>query len=187
MSDRTTTGERHDRLGLVIVYTGGGKGKTTAALGMALRAWGYGWKTLFVQFIKGTWKYGELEAARKLAPSIEIRPMGVGFVHIMGDNLPLEEHIEAAGRALDAAEEEIHSGTWDIVVLDEVNVAIHEKLMTVERVLEIIAGRPKQVTLVLTGRNAPDALLEAADLVTEMKEIKHPFQHGIEAQKGIDF
>ncbi len=187
MSDRTNAGEERGRRGLVIVYTGGGKGKTTAALGMALRAWGYGWKTLFVQFIKGTWEYGELEAARKLAPSIEIRPMGVGFVHIMGDTTPLEEHMEAAGGALDAAEEEINSGAWDIVVLDEVNVAIHEKLIPVERVMDVVAGRPEPVTIVMTGRYAPDELLEAADLVTEMKEIKHPFQKGMDAQKGIDF
>ena len=187
MSERPVEGEREERQGLVIVYTGGGKGKTTAALGVALRAWGYGWKTLFVQFIKGTWKYGELEAARKMGPSLEIRPMGVGFVHIMGDNLPLEEHIEAARKALGAAKEEIKSGAWDIVVLDEVNVAIYKKLLTVEEVLEVVAGRPEWMTLVMTGRNAPEALLEAADLVTEMREVKHPFQQGVEAQKGIDF
>jgi cob(I)alamin adenosyltransferase len=179
--------KRKKRKGLVIVYTGDGKGKTTAALGTAFRAWGRGWKTLFVQFIKGTWHYGELDAAEKLHPSIEIRPMGIGFVHIMGDNMPLEEHIKAANRALDIARDEMSSETWDIVVLDEVNVAIREKLIDVERVLEVISSKPEWMTLILTGRNAPDELIDAADLVTEMKEIKHPYQRGIKAQKGIDY
>lgn len=178
---------KSDRQGMVIVYTGRGKGKTTAALGVALRAWGYGWKTLFVQFIKGTWKYGELEAAEKLRPHLEIRPMGVGFVHIMGDQLPLEEHRTAARNALRMARDEIASGRWDIVVLDEVNVAIHEKLLTTDEVLEVVSARPEWVTLILTGRYARDEILDTADLVTEMVEIKHPFQKGIEAQKGIDY
>ncbi|OGF97769.1 MAG: cob(I)yrinic acid a,c-diamide adenosyltransferase [Candidatus Glassbacteria bacterium RBG_16_58_8] len=172
---------------MVIVYTGGGKGKTTAALGLALRAWGYGWKTLFVQFIKGTWHYGELEAARRLHPSVEIRPMGVGFVHIMGDQLPLEEHREAARKALSAVREEIASERWDIIVLDEINVAISERLLTAEEVLEVVSSRPAWMSLVLTGRNAPGPLVEAADLVTEMREVKHPFRQGIEAQQGIDY
>lgn len=172
---------------MILVYTGGGKGKTTSALGIALRAWGYGWKTLFVQFIKGTWKYGELEAAEKMKPHLEIRPMGVGFVHIMGDQLPIEEHRTAARNALEMARDEMTSGAWDIVVLDEVNVAIHEKLLTVEEVLKVVSARPEWMTLVLTGRYAREEIIEVADLVTEMVEIKHPFQAGIEAQKGIDF
>jgi len=172
---------------MVIVYTGDGKGKTTSALGISLRAYGYGWKTLFVQFIKGTWHYGEIDAATKLHPFIDIRPMGVGFVHIMGDNLPLEKHRQAARNALLTAMEEMTSGAWDIVVLDEVNVAIHKKLLTVEEVLDVIARKPGWMSLILTGRYAPEEIISAADLVTEMKELKHPFEKGVEAQKGIDF
>jgi cob(I)alamin adenosyltransferase len=172
---------------MVIVYTGDGKGKTTAALGMAFRAWGYGWKTLFIQFIKGTWHYGELESARKIHPFVEIRPKGVGFVHIMGDELPLDEHRDSARKALEEARKEITSGTWDIVVLDEINVAIREKLLTVEEVLGVISEKPGWMSLVLTGRNAPDEILGVADLVTEMRELKHPFQQGTEAQQGIDY
>jgi cob(I)alamin adenosyltransferase len=178
---------RDGRQGMVLVYTGDGKGKTTAALGVALRAWGYGWRTLFVQFIKGTWRYGELEAAAKLGPFIEIRPMGVGFVHIMGDRLPLEEHVKAARSALDIARAEIASGRWDIVVLDEVNVAIREKLLKVEEVLDVLSARPSWMHLVLTGRYAPPEIIDAADLVTEMVEVKHPFRKGVVAQRGIDF
>ena len=113
--------------------------------------------------------------------------MGVGFVHIMGDRLPLEEHRVAAGRALEMARNEMASGQWDIVVLDEVNVAVHEKLLTADQVLEVVSARPGWVTLILTGRYAPEEIVEAADLATEMKEIKHPFRKGLEAQEGIDY
>jgi cob(I)alamin adenosyltransferase len=179
--------EREDRKGLLIVFTGNGKGKTTASLGIALRASGYGWRTLFVQFIKGTWHYGELDAVAKLRPVVDIRPMGVGFVHIMGDTLPLEEHREAARKALHAVRDEMESGEWDVLVLDEINVAVKEKLLTVEEVLEVVSQRPDWMTLIMTGRYAPPEFVDVADLVTEMREIKHPFQQGIEAQKGIDF
>jgi len=189
LTDRSEKSEkaRESRRGMVIVYTGDGKGKTTSALGIALRAYGYGWKTLFVQFIKGTWHYGEMEAADRLHPFLEIRPMGAGFVHIMGDDLPLEDHRQAAREALRVAREEIASGMWDIVVLDEINIAIQKKLLTGEEVLDVIATKPEWMSLILTGRNAPDEIVAAADLVTEMKEVKHPFQKGIGAQKGIDF
>jgi cob(I)alamin adenosyltransferase len=170
-----------------MVYTGDGKGKTTAALGVALRASGHGWRTLFVQFIKGTWHCGELDGVEKLRPAVEIRPLGAGFVGIMGDDLPIEEHREAARRALREVEKEMASGAWDIVVLDEVNVAVKEGLLTVAEVLEVVRSRPDWLTVILTGRYAPDSFVEAADLVTEMREVRHPFRKGIEAQKGIDF
>ncbi len=187
MADRGASGSREERRGMVIVFTGDGKGKTTAALGVALRAWGYGWRTLFIQFIKGTWHYGEIDAVKRLGPGIEIRPMGVGFVHIMGDDLPLQEHVEAAGRALETARDEISSGEWDIVVLDEINVAVREKLLAESEVLKVIGERHPWTTIILTGRDAPCAFVEYSDLVTEMQEVKHPFQGGIEAQQGIDY
>ncbi len=177
---------RDERHGLLIVYTGNGKGKTTAALGMVVRAIGYDWRVLMVQFIKGDWMYGELEGYKKLSPNFELKRMGKGFVRIMGDKRPIEDHIEAAKTALKYAREEMEKD-YDIVILDEVNVAIREGLLTVDEVLEVVKNRPSYLTMILTGRNAADELIEAADLVTEMKEIKHPFQKGIKAQPGVDY
>ncbi|GAB4375188.1 MAG: cob(I)yrinic acid a,c-diamide adenosyltransferase [Calditrichia bacterium] len=177
---------RDQRKGLTIVYTGNGKGKTTAALGMAVRAVGYDWRILMVQFIKGDWMYGELEGYKRLQPNLELHRMGKGFVRIMGDKKPIEEHIAAAQKALKFAEKKMQED-YDILILDEVHVAIKEKLITTEDVLRIIRNRPPYLHLVLTGRNAPPEIIEAADLVTEMTEIKHPFQQGILAQPGIDY
>ncbi len=177
---------REERRGLTIVYTGNGKGKTTAALGMVVRAMGYDWKVLMVQFIKGDWMYGELEGYKKLAPNFELKRMGKGFVRIMGDKKPIEDHIEAAKTALKYAKDNM-SKDYDIIILDEVNVAIKEKLLTVDEVVDVIQSRPLYLNIVLTGRNAPDKIVELADLVTEMTEVKHPFQKGIMAQPGIDY
>jgi cob(I)alamin adenosyltransferase len=175
-----------DESGMVIVYTGHGKGKTTAALGLALRAMGHGYRVLIIQFLKGGFDYGELKAVERLKPGITIKPMGVGCMGILDDDKPVEDHKDAAGKALDESRRTVASGEYDIVVLDEINIAIHLKLITVDDLLRIIRERPDKITLVLTGRYADSRVIEAADLVTEMKEIKHPYQKGILSRKGID-
>lgn len=177
--------------GLVLVYTGDGKGKTSAALGNAFRALGHGMRVLVVQFYKGDWPitFGEVESA-KLHPRLEILQIGEGFVGIMGDKKPLEAHSAAARQALGTAKEKLFSGRYDVVVLDEVNYAVHHRgvrLIELSDVLEMIDKKPAPVHLILTGRGAAPEIITRADLVTEMKEIKHPFQKGVQAQKGIDF
>ena len=173
--------------GLLIVYTGDGKGKTTAALGMALRAVGYGWRVAIVQFVKGSWKYGELKGILRLAPEVELRVGGAGFVGILDDNKPIEDHRAAAKAAYDLALEKIISGQFRLVILDELNVAVDLALISPDELISLLDARPPELHLVITGRNAPAALVARADLVTEMREIKHPFRQGILAQKGIDF
>jgi cob(I)alamin adenosyltransferase len=174
-----------DRKGLVIVHTGNGKGKTTAALGLALRAVGQGVKVCMVQFIKGSWKYGELEAPKYL-PGFEIHPMGRGFVDL-GAKEPNPEDVALARQTLAAAREKVLSGKYGMVILDEVNYALGYGLVDVEDVLGLIRDKPPELHLVLTGRDARPEVIEAADLVTEMREIKHPFRQGIKAQRGVEF
>lgn len=172
--------------GLFMVYTGDGKGKTTATLGLALRAWGQGLKVLFIQFIKGDWQYGELKAAEKLAPNFEIRQLGKGFI-VKTDENSLEPHREAAQQALSAARREVAGGGYDLVILDEVLYALSYGLVELSDVLELIDSKPPGLHLVFTGRNAPPQITGRADLVTEIKEIKHPFHQGYPAQKGIEY
>ena len=173
--------------GLVIVYTGDGKGKTTAALGMALRAAGHKKKTLMVQFIKSFKDYGELKFVKKHDCGIWIKSIGKGYVKIKGDKFPFEEHVKTAKQALKFAKDKILSKEYDIVVLDEINIALDKKLLTLEEVIELIQQKPPSLHLVLTGRNAPKKLLQLADLVSEVKEMKHPYRRGILAQKGIEY
>ncbi len=173
--------------GLVIVYTGNGKGKTTAALGMALRAVGYNHKSCVIQMIKGSWPYGEMESAKRLEPELELIIAGKGFVGIIDDKSPREDHVKIAKEAIQISKEKIQSGNYNIVVLDEVNYAINLDLIDVNDVLELIKSKPENLNLVLTGNHAKNEIIEAADVVTEMKEIKHPFKSGIKAKKGIDF
>lgn len=173
--------------GLVIVYTGKGKGKTTAALGMALRALGHGFKVVMVQFIKGEWFYGELSSSSKLEPDFELVAAGKGFVGIIDDDKPKEDHVAAAKEALYISKEKIASGKYDIVILDEINYAVNLKLISVDDVLELIKIKPKRTTLVLTGNYANEKVIESADLVTEMREIKHPYKQGKKAKRGVDF
>jgi cob(I)alamin adenosyltransferase len=172
--------------GLILVNTGNGKGKTTAALGMGLRAWGQGMKVLVLQFIKGGWKYGELKAAEKMGPDFEIRQMGEGFIKGPEDQ-SLEEHRHAAAEALAAAKTEISSGKYDLIILDEILYAINYGLVTLSDALDLMVLKPDNLHLVLTGRNAPPEIIERADLVTEMREIKHHYTKGTPAQKGIEF
>jgi cob(I)alamin adenosyltransferase len=173
--------------GLVIVYTGNGKGKTTAALGLAMRAIGYEHKVCMLQFIKGSWHYGEMDSSKKLEPNFELIAIGKGFVGILDDNSPREEHEKYAAEALRICRERIFSGKYNVVILDEVNYAINLGLINVKEIVKIIEEKPSGLDLVLTGRDAREEIIELADLVTEMKEIKHPFKSGIKAKKGIDF
>ncbi len=173
--------------GLVIVYTGGGKGKTSAALGLVLRAVGYNHKVCMVQFVKGSWHYGELDSAKRLAPEFELITAGKGFVGILDDKSPLEEHVKAANDTLTISKEKIMSGKFDVVILDEINYAIQLELLKLDDVIDMIKSKPTELDLVLTGNHAAKEIIELADLVTEMKEIKHPFKSGIKAKKGIDF
>ena len=173
--------------GLIIVYTGGGKGKTSAALGLVLRAVGYNHKVCMVQFVKGSWHYGELDSAKRLAPEFELITAGKGFVGILDDKSPLEEHVKAANDTLTISKEKIMSGKFDVVILDEINYAIQLELLKLDDVIDMIRSKPAELDLVLTGNHAAKEVIELADLVTEMKEIKHPFKSGIKAKKGIDF
>lgn len=173
--------------GLVIVYTGDGKGKTTAALGMALRAAGHGKKILMVQFIKNFQNYGELKFVKKYKCGIQIKSLGKGYVRIKGDKYPFEEHVKAAKQALEFAKERILARKYDIVILDEINIALDKKLITTNEVIKLIQQKPPSLHLILTGRNAPKKLIQLADLVSEVKEVKHPYKKGILAQKGIEY
>jgi cob(I)alamin adenosyltransferase len=169
--------------GLVIVYTGNGKGKTTAALGLTLRAAGHGLKVCIIQFIKGAWRTGEALALARFAGQVELHTKGTGFTWTSDP----EQVAQAAAAGWQLAIEKVQSGRFDLVILDELTYLLQHQLLTEREVLALIAGRPPGLHLVVTGRAASAALLAAADLVTEMKEIKHPFQSGRQARKGIDF
>jgi cob(I)alamin adenosyltransferase len=173
--------------GLVIVYTGNGKGKTTAAMGLALRAAGYGKRVLVVQFVK-VWFTGEKGGFEHL-PNVEFIQAGKGFYKILGDKLPETEHVEAAKAALALAQEKIASGNYDVVVLDEIIGSVTGGLLPLEPVLALVDSKPPQLDLVLTGHKGKElpTLLERADLITEMVKIKHPYDSGILAKKTIDY
>jgi cob(I)alamin adenosyltransferase len=173
--------------GFVIVYTGKGKGKTTAALGMALRAVGHDYKICMIQFIKGSWHYGEMTSSKRLEPQFELMAVGKGFVGILDDKTSIDVHQKIAQEAVEISKEKILSEKYDIVILDEVNYAVNLGLVTLDQLLDLIKIKPKKLTLVLTGNHAKQEIIDSADLVTEMREIKHPFQRGIRAKKGVDF
>jgi len=179
--------EEEKKVGLLIVYTGHGKGKTTASLGMCVRAVGYDWQICIIQFVKGSWKYGELEGIKKLQPNVELNVIGEGFVGIVDDDKSFEEHRRAAKNGVTLALDKIKSKKYQLVILDELNVACDLGLVTEEELESIVEARQPDQNLVITGRKASDWLIEKADLVTEMKEIKHPYRKGILAQKGIDW
>ena len=176
-----------DKDSLVVVYTGGGKGKTTAALGMVLRAVGHNQKICMIQFIKGSWHYGEKNSSKRLSPEFELITTGKGFVGILDDNSPKEKHEKVAKEAIKICQEKIQSEKYDTIILDEVNYAINLDLIKANDIIELIKSKPPGLNLVLTGNYAAPEIIELADLVTEMKEIKHPFRNGIKAKKGIDF
>ena len=172
--------------GLVVVFTGDGKGKTTAAMGMAMRCAGHGLKCLMIQFIKGGWPYGELEAAKHLAPYFEMIPMGRGFIR-PDRGEPDPEDLEAVREAWALFLDKMAVNDCRMIILDEINNVIHLGLLPPEALLSAIAEKPPEMHLVLTGRNAHPLVMEAADLVTEMREVKHPFAAGVRAQKGVEY
>lgn len=179
------------------LFTGDGKGKTTSALGQALRTVGEGKRVLMVQFIKGPWKSGEdnVEIVPKVSPStrsgspaFQLVKMGKGFVGILNDTLPREEHEAAAREALAFARTEVETGQWHIVILDEIHNALDLKLIGIDAVLAFLEYAQQKVEHVITtGRAAPGELIARADLVTEMKDIKHPYEKGIKARRGLEY
>ena len=174
------------RKGLILINTGPGKGKTTAALGTALRAVGNGMRVLVLQFLKGSWHYGELDAVLAHAPNFVLKQMGRGFVKVGGAETDPED-IRLVEAAWAEAREAILSGDWDLVILDEINYAISYGMLDPEQVAETLLARPEMVHVILTGRNAHAKLVEIADTVTEMREVKHAYQKGILAQRGIEY
>ncbi len=168
--------------GYVQVYTGDGKGKTTAAFGLALRAYGAGLNVYIAQFVKGM-KYSELETFKLLKEHIQIKQYGRGCF-IYGN--PVEEDITAAKNALEEVRDIMLSGRYQVIILDEANIATYYNLFSVDDLLDLIRERPENVELIITGRRADPRIIEAADLVTEMKEIKHYYKKGVEAREGIE-
>jgi len=170
--------------GFTQVYTGGGKGKTTAALGQAVRASGAGLKTYIVQFMK-EYPYSEIEALKRFEGIIEVDQC-CGEEFVIKKQLPPESEIEKAKGGLKKAKEKMLSGKYDLIILDEVFVSIYFKLFRTEEIIEFINCKPADVELILTGRYAPQEIIDKADIVTEMKEIKHYYQQGITSRKGIE-
>jgi cob(I)alamin adenosyltransferase len=171
--------------GLVILHTGHGKGKTTAALGLTLRAAGHGLKTCFIQFIKGKWEPGEKKALELLNGSIDFFPMGEGFI---SHSMNVEKDKQLARDAWLFSREMIAHGGYNMVVLDELTWLFFFKILAPSEVIEVLRKKPEKLHVVITGRDAPKAIIEAADLVTEMQNVRHPYrEQGIKAQKGIEF
>ncbi len=173
-----------DNNGLTMIFTGNGKGKTTAALGLAFRALGHNFPVCLIQFIKGSWKYGELESAKRFEDLLDFHVMGKGFTW-QSENL--EEDIRAARQAWDFAAQTILAGRHRLVILDELTYLIKYNMVAEEDILAVLRKKPAAMHVVITGRDASTGLVNFADLVTEMREIKHPYQRGIKAQKGVEF
>ncbi len=170
--------------GLIIVNTGYGKGKTTAALGMAFRTLGHGLPVCIIQFIKGTWKYGELYSAERFADLLEFHVVGKGFTWKSKD---LESDRQVALEGWELAKAKIKEGRHSLVILDEFTYALNFKMVEKEEAIAFLKHKPEEIHVMVTGRDAPPALVEIADLVTDMRELKHPFRSGITAQKGVEF
>ncbi len=180
--------KRGTKEGLVLINTGNGKGKTTAALGIALRAAGHNLRILILQFIKGSWKSGEIKTIEKLKPLIEIEQLGRGFIDFKDGKLVVtQEQINNVLESFEYAASKINSNQYDIVILDEIINLIDYKLLKLEDVISLIENKPARLSIILTGRNAPKKLIDIADTVTEMKEIKHAYNKGIRAKKGIEY
>ena len=174
------------RRGLIIVNTGSGKGKTTAAIGTALRAVGNGMKILMLQFLKGSWHYGELDAVQAFGDKFVMKQMGRGFVKV-GAEKPDPEDVRMVEDAWSEAEAAIASGTWDLVILDEINYAISYGMLDPAKVVESLKKKPEMVHVILTGRNAHSTIVDIADTVTEMRQVKHAYEKGVMAQRGIEY
>lgn len=172
---------------MLSVFTGNGKGKTTAALGQAIRALGRGKKIIIFQFIKGAQYPSGEENALKDFKNLKFIKGGKGFVGILGDRLPLSVHKKAAQKTFRNAKKTILSKKYDLVILDEINVALHLKLLSKKEVLNLVKNYPKDIELIFTGRNAPRELCAKADLVTEFKELKHYYHKGVKAKRGREF
>ncbi|HYF93070.1 MAG TPA: cob(I)yrinic acid a,c-diamide adenosyltransferase [Symbiobacteriaceae bacterium] len=179
-----------EQRGLVLINTGDGKGKTTAAMGQAVRAVGAGMKVIMIQFIKGRWQVAEIEGLSHL-PNFELRRLGLGFTVSERRVGPLTEHQSAIEAAWEQAVAEVQSGRWDLVILDEINNVVSDpdlnSVVSTADLLRLIRERPPRLHLFLTGRRAPAELIEAADTVTEMVAVKHAYQSGIKARRGIEF
>jgi cob(I)alamin adenosyltransferase len=174
------------RRGLIIVNTGPGKGKTTAAMGTGLRAVGQGLRVLMLQFLKGSWHYGELDAVQSFGDRFVMKQMGRGFVKVGGAETDPED-VRLVEQAWSEAEGAIHSGQWDVVILDEINYAITYGMLDPAKVVESLKKKPATVHVILTGRNAHPTIVELADTVTEMRQVKHAYEKGVEAQRGIEY
>jgi cob(I)alamin adenosyltransferase len=174
------------RRGLIIVNTGPGKGKTTAAMGTGLRAVGSGMKVLMLQFLKGSWHYGELDAVKAFGDNFVMKQMGRGFVKVGGAETDPED-VRMVEEAWREAEQAIMSAQWDLVILDEINYAISYGMLDPAKVVELLKRRPEMVHVILTGRNAHPTIVELADTVTEMRQVKHAYEKGVLAQRGIEY
>jgi cob(I)alamin adenosyltransferase len=174
------------RRGLIIVNTGPGKGKTTAAMGTALRAVGQGMKVLMLQFLKGSWHYGELDAVKAFGDNFVMKQMGRGFVKVGGAETDPED-VRLVNEAWNEAKDAIVSGKWDLVILDEINYAIGYGMLDPEVVAQALQQKPEMVHVILTGRNAHPTIVDLADTVTEMRQVKHAYEKGVEAQRGIEY
>ncbi len=176
-----------EKKGLIVVITGYGKGKTTTALGIAVRACGHNMRVCIIQFMKGDIYAGEWDGVKKMDCEVELISTGKGFCGIQGNPYPYKEHRKNAQDAIELVHQKMGSGQYDILILDEINNALHLKLVDLEQVLEIIRRKPLQMHLVLTGRDAHAQVIELADTVSEIKEVKHAYRKGIEPQPGIDY
>ena len=173
---------------MLIIFTGNGKGKTTAAIGQAMRAVGNGSRVLMVELVKGPWKSGEYTSSKKVSKSFQIIKKGLGFVRIGNDQIPFEKHIEAAREALAYSFSELKTGKWNILILDEIWVALSLSLLNSSEVNNFIkSATPLCDHLIMTGRGCPMKFIDQADLVTEMKEVKHPFNSGIMDKVGVEY
>ncbi len=176
-----------EKKGLVVVITGHGKGKTTTALGLMVRACGHDMRVSIVQFMKGDIYAGEWDGVKKMGCQVELIPTGKGFCGIEGNPYPFKEHRANAQEAIRIVHEKMASRQWDILILDEINNALYMKLVDLEQVLEILRKKPRAMHLVLTGRDAHPDVVDMADTVSEVREVKHAYRKGIEPQPGIDY
>jgi cob(I)alamin adenosyltransferase len=195
-ADPEADAARERRQGQVLVYYGQGKGKTTAAFGLALRAVGRGWRVSMLQFTKsGEWPpgkpVGENMAAGRLAPEFELITTGIGFVNILGDPYPFEAHAEAAQKGFALAREKLQSGDYDLVILDEVIGAVSQGQLQLDDLIQLVKERPRHVSVLLTGHDDREEfiarLIDLADLASEMRKVKHPFDSGKQARRGLDY
>jgi len=170
--------------GLIILYTGAGKGKTSAALGQIFRAIGHGMKICMIQFVKGRWKTGEMKTAEKLSDLLEFHVKGRGFIF---NSKNIEKHIKAGKDAWEFAKKKIFSDKYELIVLDELTYLIKYKIFKEDEILLVLRNKPKRLHVVITGRDATEGLIESSDIVSKIENMKHSFQKGIKGQKGIEF